>query len=590
MRDPPVDGPAGADRPAARLVDVGVAVATVVDAEQPADPGPGPVQQLHRCAPGGASPEGAGHVERDDGDVEQPPPEQLAGGERARTQRSAHRWRRGRRRRGRRPSAAPSTAGTSAAPGAPHRATAARRGATGATSWRPWRRGRRPARRRRARRARSAPGRGRRRWRRSARSSAACATPAGRARRRAGPRRRRRARRRRRRAPASAGTPTAPTASAAYSESRATSRLSHDRRRLRNAFQAAIGRPRWKIAPAIPDAASTAASSRSPAEPAVALTPRASWLSNVSHTSGQCGCSGRRFQSLAAYVSAGTSRGSSMRVVDSVSSTLGSCGASPAEWSARHSATFDLLDGDGVRRAGADARRREPLGEPRLAHVALGDDAPVGLERGDRVRAVPRAVLAADAVVGVVGDDAVVQLDVGVRRAALEAGRLEAVVARHRQVEAAGVRVVAALDLTDTPPRRAGRQPVLLGARHLAGVAADAGVHGEAEAVLLAGVERQQLGPAVGDDGVVRRPGARRLHRQRDRATSTGHPTATAAACPAVTHRDRTWTTPSITWASWTRDGHVGVEAAPGAPGRSAACTAARRPSPPRRRRRRGPG
>ena len=32
----------------------------------------------------------------------------------------------------------------------------------------------------------------------------------------------------------------------------------------------------------------------------VALTPTASWLRSVSHTNGQCGCSGRTFQSLAA--------------------------------------------------------------------------------------------------------------------------------------------------------------------------------------------------------------------------------------------------------------------------------------------------
>ena len=43
-----------------------------------------------------------------------------------------------------------------------------------------------------------------------------------------------------------------------------------------------------------------AASARSGVEPAVALTPTAIWLTSVSHTSGQCGCSGRRFQSLAA--------------------------------------------------------------------------------------------------------------------------------------------------------------------------------------------------------------------------------------------------------------------------------------------------
>ena len=72
----------------------------------------------------------------------------------------------------------------------------------------------------------------------------------------------------------------------------------------------------------------------------MALTPSATWLTSVSQTSGQWGSSGRRFQSLAANVSSGTSRGSSMRVVDTVRSPLGSSGASAARWSARHSATF----------------------------------------------------------------------------------------------------------------------------------------------------------------------------------------------------------------------------------------------------------
>ncbi len=65
----------------------------------------------------------------------------------------------------------------------------------------------------------------------------------------------------------------------------------------------------------------------------------------MSQTSGQCGCSGRRFQSLAENVSIGTSSGSAIRVVDSVMSALGRQGASPAAWSARHSSgrTFSTV-------------------------------------------------------------------------------------------------------------------------------------------------------------------------------------------------------------------------------------------------------
>ena len=156
-----------------------------------------------------------------------------------------------------------------------------------------------------------------------------------------------------------------------------------------------------------------------------------------------------------------------------------------------------------------------------------------GWNAGHRVRAVPGAVLAADAVVGVVGDDAVVELLVGVGRAALRhAGSrqwLHDIDRWKRRV----VRVLAALDLADPPPHRAGRQAVLLGAGHLAGVAADARVHVEAEPVLLAGVERQQLGSAVGDDGVVRRPGAHSASRieRPGRGPDGRHPAATCGRC-----------------------------------------------------------
>ncbi len=51
------------------------------------------------------------------------------------------------------------------------------------------------------------------------------------------------------------------------------------------------------------------------------------------------------------------------------------------------------------------------------------------------------------------------------------------------------------LDLADPPPHRPCGKAVLLGARHLAGVAADARVHREPEAVLLTGVEGEELGP-----------------------------------------------------------------------------------------------
>ncbi len=96
-------------------------------------------------------------------------------------------------------------------------------------------------------------------------------------------------------------------------------------------MRAWAGRPRWARAPVIPAPASTSAVTRWAVVVAVALTPRATWLTTVSHTSGQWGCSGRRFQSLAANVSIGTPSGRVMRVVDTVIDESGSWGAS-ASW------------------------------------------------------------------------------------------------------------------------------------------------------------------------------------------------------------------------------------------------------------------
>ncbi len=154
-------------------------------------------------------------------------------------------------------------------------------------------------------------------------------------------------------------------------------------------------------------------------------------------------------------------------------------------------------------RAGPDAGRFQPLLEAGEAHVALGHDPAVGLEDRHGVRAVPGAVLAADALVGLMGDDTVGELDVGLGGAADQAGRLEAVVARHRQVEAARVGEFPTFDLAHPPPGRPGRQAVLLRAGGLAGMAADAGLHREGEAVLLTGFERKKCRPG----GSEPRPG-----------------------------------------------------------------------------------
>ena len=175
----------------------------------------------------------------------------------------------------------------------------------------------------------------------------------------------------------------------------------------------------------------------------------------------------------------------------------------------------ESFDGDGLGRARAHTGRSETGTEPGLAHVALRDDATIGLEGRHRVRAVPRAVLATNAVVGVMLNDTIRELLVGVGRASLQARWFEAMVARHREVKTFGVRVIATLDLAHPTPCRAVGQPVLLGTSDLAGVATNARVHAEAEAVLLAGLKRKQLGPSVGDPMFVTDLG-RRLQRKRD--------------------------------------------------------------------------
>ena len=94
-------------------------------------------------------------------------------------------------------------------------------------------------------------------------------------------------------------------------------------------------------------------------------------------------------------------------------------------------------------RAGLDARRGLAGREPVAAHVALADDALARVKLGDVVRAGERAVLAAEAlVVEVLDDPGDRVLLVGVDRAGVQAGRVEAVMARrghvlqHRQASA----------------------------------------------------------------------------------------------------------------------------------------------------------
>ena len=138
------------------------------------------------------------------------------------------------------------------------------------------------------------------------------------------------------------------------------------------------------------------------------LTPTASWVSKrqpdqrpVRMLGPQVPVTGR--VRLGRHV-AGQARSASST---SSASTLGSCGASPADGSARHAATSTFSTvmawvGQASTQAGSNPSARRGWHMSHLVH-----DATVRLEHRHRVRAVPRAVLAADAVVGVVGDDAV---------------------------------------------------------------------------------------------------------------------------------------------------------------------------------------
>src|SRR5688572_30163805 len=136
-----------------------------------------------------------------------------------------------------------------------------------------------------------------------------------------------------------------------------------------------------------------------------------------------------------------------------------------------------------------------------MAHVALTDDAALGVVLRHAVRTVPGAVLATDTGVGAVLDDAGERiLRIGVDRAALEARRLEAVIAPHRQERAGRGREEPAFELADTPPVDRRGIAVLLVAGDDAALAADALPHVEVEAVLLAGLGgtvRHPLGCAI---------------------------------------------------------------------------------------------
>ncbi|GIX22115.1 MAG: hypothetical protein KatS3mg121_0898 [Gammaproteobacteria bacterium] len=130
-----------------------------------------------------------------------------------------------------------------------------------------------------------------------------------------------------------------------------------------------------------------------------------------------------------------------------------------------------------------------PASKPVDAHIALLHPALDRVELRGVVGTHPGAVAATEADVGILDDRAVLGvLGVGPRRATLQAHRVVAVVAGHRDVQAQEVRVTAAFHVAHRAETQVRRQVVLLAAGGLAGVATDAVVGGEKEGVLLVAV------------------------------------------------------------------------------------------------------
>ena len=151
--------------------------------------------------------------------------------------------------------------------------------------------------------------------------------------------------------------------------------------------------------------------------------------------------------------------------------------------------SIDDADADRLVRAGLDAGRRLARREPVAAHVALADDALARVKLRHVVRAGERAVLAAEAlVVEVLDDPGDRVLLVGVDRAGVQAGRVEAVVAGRRDVlDDTAACAVAADEQADVAPDLVLVQPVQRVAGRHARLAARAAVEVDLEGVLLAG-------------------------------------------------------------------------------------------------------
>jgi hypothetical protein len=122
-----------------------------------------------------------------------------------------------------------------------------------------------------------------------------------------------------------------------------------------------------------------------------------------------------------------------------------------------------------------------------MAHVAFSNDSAFGVELRYGIWTVPDAVLAPDACLGRVQDDAGCGiLLISIDRATAETVCGKTVVAPHGEIVARGIGPYASFDLPDASPTNICRVAVLFVAGDLTGATADAFRHVKVKAVLLA--------------------------------------------------------------------------------------------------------
>ena len=150
---------------------------------------------------------------------------------------------------------------------------------------------------------------------------------------------------------------------------------------------------------------------------------------------------------------------------------------------------FDNAEIQRTRQTRRHAGRLQADFEPVHAHITFRHLAFDRIELRRVVRADPGAIAAAEADVGVLQHRAVFgELGVGARRATLEAHRVVAMIARHRNIHARAGRIGAPFDITHRTERDMRRQVIFFRTRGLAGVAGDAVVSVEVKAVLLVAI------------------------------------------------------------------------------------------------------